>query len=115
MPDLREYLKIDPITTARHGGKILVYRRTTVRIHRGAQVAVDERLTLGQQWAGGAPLYPGHFVVRDGARLEIGKVGILTGLRVGVAEGAELVWRGGGANSRAAGASQTRPPDRRGE
>jgi acetyltransferase-like isoleucine patch superfamily enzyme len=99
VPDLRQLLQVNPLASARHGGKLLVYRKTTVRIHRGAQVDIDERLTLGRQWAGGAPLYRGHFVVRDGARLEIGKVGLMTGLRVGVAEGAELIWRGGGSNS----------------
>jgi len=100
LDDARELLKLNPIQTARYGGKILVYRKTVVRIHRGAEVDVQGQLRLGRQWKGGAPLYPGHFVVRDGARLQIGeRVRIVTGLRVGVAEGAELIWGRGGANS----------------
>ena len=100
LDDARELLKLNPLQTARYGGKILVYRKTVVRIHRGAEVDVQGQLRLGRQWKGGAPLYPGHFVVRDGARLQIGeRVRIVTGLRVGVAEGAELIWGRGGANS----------------
>src|SRR4051812_50043917 len=98
--DVRELLRINPVQTARYGGKIIVYRKTVVRIHKGAEVDVRGVLRLGRQWQGGAPLYQGHFVVRDGARLEIGeRVGLISGMRVGVAEGAELVWGRGGANS----------------
>jgi acetyltransferase-like isoleucine patch superfamily enzyme len=98
--DARELLRINPVQTARYGGKIIVYRKTVVRIHKGAEVDVQGVLRLGRQWQGGAPLYQGHFVVRDGARLEIGeRVGLISGMRVGVAEGAELVWGRGGANS----------------
>jgi acetyltransferase-like isoleucine patch superfamily enzyme len=86
-----ELPKINPLPSLRHGSKLVVYRKVTFRVARGAELLIGEKFTLGRQWAGGAPLYPGHFNVRDGGRVEIdGRATFMTGLRVGVASGAVL-------------------------
>jgi acetyltransferase-like isoleucine patch superfamily enzyme len=86
-----ELLKINPLPSLRHGTKLVVYRKVTFRVARGAELLIGEKLTLGRQWAGGAPLYAGHVNVRDGARVEVeGRASFMTGLRVGVASGAVL-------------------------
>ncbi len=95
-----DLLRLAPLPTARHRGRILVYRKTRLKVHAGAELDVRGRLVLGRQWAGGAPNYPGHMVLRRGARVQVdGHWTFHTGVRVGVAAGATLHLGSGGANS----------------
>ncbi|SDC39556.1 transferase hexapeptide (six repeat-containing protein) [Geodermatophilus telluris] len=100
MSAARELLRINPLPSLRHGSKLVVYRKVTFRVARSAELSIGEKFTLGRQWAGGAPLYPGHFVVRDGAQVHVaGRGSFMSGLRVGVASGAVLrIGHGSGSN-----------------
>jgi acetyltransferase-like isoleucine patch superfamily enzyme len=98
MPELTKLLKLNPIVTARHRGKVLVFRNTRFRVARSARMSVAETLRLGGNWPG-APLYPGHFIVHDDAELTVGRWGMQAGLRVDVQTGARLHLGSGGGNN----------------
>jgi len=98
MVSARELASIKAVATARRRGRVVVYRGTRARISPQAQITVAGRLVLGRPWAGG--VYPGHFVVHQGASLNVdSQFTFYTALRVSVAPHASLRLGSGYVNS----------------
>jgi carbonic anhydrase/acetyltransferase-like protein (isoleucine patch superfamily) len=91
MSQFDKLLRMNPVSTARSRGKVVVYRGTKYRAAKSAEVDVQGQLLLGATWGHGAPHYPGHVLVHDGARVTVrGRWHIMNGMRVGVSKGAHL-------------------------
>jgi acetyltransferase-like isoleucine patch superfamily enzyme len=91
LPPIQRLLRLRPLITVRSGGRIEAYRRTAVRIAPTARVSVTGRLVLGRQWDNGAPLMTGHFLVEDGARVDVTGLALTySGVKIAVLPNARL-------------------------
>lgn len=91
LPPIRRMLRLRPLITARSGGRIEAYRKTAVHIAPTARLSVDGRLVLGRQWDDGGPLLPGHFLVEDGAQVDVTGLALTySGVKIEVLPNARL-------------------------
>lgn len=70
--------------------RVIVYRKTRIRVARGGRLTVSQLMHIGRQWSM-APPYRGHLVIEQrGCLSAVGRMSIYSGAQIWVHEGASL-------------------------